>query len=136
MTTATRPLPVTDDPDTGEFFAAAASGRLAVRQCRECNNGIHPPTAHCPFCGSWKTEWRTASGKGTLYTWTTVHHQLHPGFPTPYTVVAVQLDDVPRVRLVGQIPGVPELKAGMPMEVFFESCDEGVTLPNWKPTSV
>jgi hypothetical protein len=45
----------------------------------------------------------------------------------------VQLDDVPRVRLVGQIPGVPELKAGMPMEVFFESGDEGVTLPNWKP---
>ena len=126
-------LPVTDDLDTGAFFAAARDGVLVVRQCLECGNGIHPPTAHCPFCGSWKTEWRSASGKGWLYTWTTVHHQLNPAFPAPYTVVAVQLEDIPRVRMVGHLPGAPQLNAGMPMEVFFEAAAEDVTLPQWRP---
>jgi uncharacterized OB-fold protein len=128
-------LPVTDDPDTGAFFAAAREGMLVVRQCQDCKSGIHPPIAHCPFCGSWNTAWQRASGKGRAYTWTTVQHQLHPAFPTPYTVVAVQLDDIPRVRLIGHLPGSPRLEAGMAMEVFFETDPDGITLPQWKPAA-
>ena len=71
------------------------------------------------------------SGRGRVYSWTTVEHQVHPAFPVPYTVVLIQLDDVP-ARLVGHLPGAPELVEGQPMEVWFETLDDGVVLPQWR----
>jgi uncharacterized OB-fold protein len=130
---APRPVPRTDDPDTAGFFAAAARGELAVCGCRDCNAVLHPPRAYCAACGSWSTDWRTVSGRGRLFSWTTVEHQSSRAFPPPYTVVLVDLDDAP-ARLVGCLPGRPELVADMPMEVWFEVVDdEGTTLPQWRP---
>src|SRR5262249_316724 len=74
------------------------------------------------------------SGRGHLYSWTTAEHQVHPGFPVPYTVVLVQLDDVP-ARFIGYLPGEPELREGQPMEVWFESLEDGVVLPQWRPVA-
>jgi uncharacterized OB-fold protein len=60
-------------------------------------------------------------------------HQIHPDFPAPYTLVIVELDDAPEVRLVGRLEGEPQLTPGMPMQVWFEKLGEGPTLPQWKP---
>lgn len=126
-------LPVTDDRETGPFFAAAAQGRLVYRACDDCQGAIHPPTAHCPHCGGWNTDWREAGGGGRLRSWTTVAHQIHPDFPAPYTVVVVELDETSDVRLVGRLDGEPDLQDGMPMQVWFETLAEGVTVPQWRP---
>ena len=126
--------PFTADRDTGPFFAAAAEGRLVYRACLDCGRGLNPPTAHCPHCGGWNTDWTTASGAGRLFSWTTVVRQIHPAFPTPYTVVVVELEDQPDVRRVGRLDGEPELTAGMPMEVWFEQLSDGAgALPQWRP---
>ncbi|MGH8997832.1 MAG: Zn-ribbon domain-containing OB-fold protein, partial [Acidimicrobiia bacterium] len=117
---AERPLPVVSDPDTGGFFAAARRGELAVAACRGCGAVLWLPKPYCADCGGWDTEWRVVSGEGRLYSWTTVEHQLHPAFPVPYTVVLVELDDAPGTRLVGYLPGSPELSAGIPMQAWFE----------------
>jgi hypothetical protein len=130
---AERLIPATQDRDTAGFFAAAAEGRLAIRVCLDCQHAIHPPMAHCPKCGSWNTDWRTSEGRGTLYSWTTVTHQIHPAYPTPYTVVVVSVDDAPGVRLIGSLPGAPALHAGQPMRVWFEILDQGVVIPQWAP---
>ena len=61
------------------------------------------------------------SGRGRLYSWTTVEHQVHPAYPVPYTIVLVELDDEPGVRLIGYLPGAPELTEGQPMQVWFET---------------
>src|SRR5882757_9202218 len=106
-----RMIPNTQDHDTAGFFAAAAEGRLVYRACGDCGRGLHPPTAHCPFCGGWNTGWRDAKGTGTLHSWTTVHQSVHPAYPAPYTLVLVALDDTPDVRLMGRIDGEPELAA-------------------------
>jgi len=127
--------PVITDKDTAGFFAAAAEHRLVVRSCEACGEAIHPPTAHCPACGSWNTGWRDVSGRGQLYSWTTVWHQVHPAYPVPYTITVVELQDVPGVRFVGRLSGEPQLKAGMPMSVFFETTGDGAVLPNWQLTS-
>jgi uncharacterized OB-fold protein len=127
-------LPFTHDRDTAGFFEAAAEGRLVYRACNDCDHALHPPTAHCPHCGGWNTAWRDAKGAGKLHTWTTVAHQIHPDFPAPYTLVVVELDEAPEVRLVGHLKGEPALEAGMPMEVWFESLGEGQpSLPQWRP---
>jgi hypothetical protein len=39
-------------------------------------------------------------------------HQIHPDYPAPYTLVVVELDDAPEVRLMGRLDGEPELSRG------------------------
>lgn len=129
---AARMLPATDDLDTGPFFAAASEGRLVIQRCIGCGTVLHVPRAHCHRCGGWETTWEEQSGRGRLYTWTAVTHQVHPAHPVPYTVVVVKLDDTD-VNLLGSVPGTPELRAGQAMQVWFEDLGEGVFLPNWRP---
>lgn len=133
MSAPARPLPMTDDRDTGGFWAAAADGRLVVRVCSSCTAVLHLPRAYCHRCGTWSEHWAEVAGRGRLYTWTTVEHQVHPAFPVPYTIVLVELDGLPGTRLVGYMEGAPELVPGQAMEVWFEQLDDGVALPQWRP---
>ena len=130
---AQRLLPVDDDIDTGGFFEAARRNELAIRMCNGCDAVLHMPRAYCHTCGSWEGRWQPVAGSGTVYSWTVVEHQVHPAYPVPYTVVLVELDDVPAARLVGYLPGAPELAAGQPMQVWFETVADGVVLPQWAP---
>jgi uncharacterized OB-fold protein len=123
--------PFTRDADTGGFFEAAANGRLALRECAACASFIHPPTTHCPKCGSWDTHWRTTAGTGRLHSWTTVTHQIHPAYPTPFTLVVVAVDDAPGVRLIGSLPGAPELHENQAMRAVFEALPGGSIIPQW-----
>jgi uncharacterized OB-fold protein len=128
----TSPLePVTDDVDTGPFFAAARQHRLVILHCAGCHAVLHMPRAYCHRCGSWDTHWDDMSGRAALYTWTAVTHQVHPAFPVPYTVVVVKLDDAD-VNLMGSLPGLPELRIGQAMEVWYQTVGDAV-VPNWRP---
>jgi uncharacterized protein len=135
MTTvpAARILPVTDDHDTGGFWAAAQAGQLVVRQCDRCHAVLHVPVAYCHHCGSWEGHWLPVAGTARLVSWTTAEHQVHPAYPVPYTVVLVELDDHPGVRFVGYLAGAPHLTDGQAMQVWFEHLDDGVVLPQWAP---
>ncbi|MGY1739424.1 MULTISPECIES: Zn-ribbon domain-containing OB-fold protein [unclassified Blastococcus] len=130
--TDARLSPVDDDLDTGPFFQAARRGELVVQRCDRCDAVLHVPRARCHTCGSWDTRWQPVSGRATLLTWTGVAHQVHPAYPPPYTVVLVELDDC-GAHLVGSVPGTPSLRAGQPMEVWFDELPDGVVLPNWRP---
>jgi uncharacterized OB-fold protein len=129
----TRLIPVDDDHDTAGFFAAAKEHRLVVRVCKTCDTTLHMPRDYCYVCRSFNGEWREASPTGSLFTWTIVEHGVHADYVAPYAVVLVQLDAPPGVRLVGNIPGRPELQMGMAMEVWWDEVGEGVTIPNWRP---
>jgi uncharacterized OB-fold protein len=132
--TPPRLVPETADHDTSGFFAAAAREELAICACAACGAILHLPRAYCARCGSWDTVWRTVSGQGRLYSWTTVEHQVHRSFPVPYTIILVELEDAPEARFVGYLPGRPDLTAGMPMRAWFEPVDEeGTRLPQWTP---
>ena len=128
---APRPVPVTDDHDTGPLFAAAARGELVVRVCR-CGVVSHLPVAYCRHCGGFDCEWTPVSGRATVHTWTRVTHQLHPAFPTPYTIVIVALEEHPQVHMFGHLAGTPEIAAGQPAAVVFEDLGSGVVIPQWR----
>ena len=132
-TGAVRPVPVTDDLDTGGFFDAAARGELAIKMCDGCGAVLHLPVAYCYRCGSWDTSWHVVSGRGSVYASTVVAHQVHPAYPVPYTLVLVELGDHPQARLVGQLPGRHDLAIGQAMEVWFDQVADDVVLPQWRP---
>ena len=122
-------LPVTDDRDSGPFFAAAREHKLVYRACTACGHGIHPPAPFCNLCGS-DGEWREASGHGIARASTIVTHQIHPDYPAPYTVVVVELADNADVRLLGYLPGSVEIAYCTPMRVEYLTIED-VVMPNW-----
>ena len=125
------PAPVTDDPDTGGFFSAAAEGHLVVRRCGDCGSDVHLPAAACTRCGSWNTSWVGVPPRGRVYSWTVVERQVEASFQVPYTLVIVELDAAAAVRLVGHLPGRPEIGLGTPLIADFERRGESV-LPRWR----
>lgn len=134
--TLPRQVPFEDDRDTGGFFAAARRRELAVCTCQACGATLHVPRGYCKHCGSFDVGWRVIAPTGTLYSWTVVEHQVHPAHPVPYTLVLVEPDEAPTARLVGSIPGRPQLVAGQAMEAWFEELDGGAVLPQWRPAPI
>lgn len=128
-------LPVTDDPDTAGLWHAAAEGRIAVKLCSECRRVLHPPRGHCSDCGSWRVEWADASTAGRLYASTIVEHQVHPAFPTPYTIFLIDVDKPHGLRLCGRANGRIHLAVGQIMEAWFEPLENGVAIPQWRPVA-
>ena len=104
-----------------------------MRSCSGCGADHHLPRSYCYHCGSFDLVWRDVAGRGTLYAWTVVVHPTHPAYEVPYTVVLVDLDEAPDVRLAGYLPGRPALAVGMPMEVWWDDVDGQAVLPNWRP---
>ena len=130
-----RPLPAPDD--VSRFFWEAAGGhRLMLQRCRSCAKFQYPPEVCCVHCQGESFELADTSGRGVIYSYAVVDRPLHTGFVDflPYTVVFVELDDQPALRIVANLVDVPDgtvLSCGMPVEVVFE--DRGaVTLPQFR----
>lgn len=125
-------LPVDFDRDAGPHFQAARTGQLLYRHCKSRGQGVHVPARFCGACGSNDTEWRESPGRGTVYSWATVVHQVnpaYPAYPAPHTIVVIALDDAPAVRLLGSLQGEVGLKAGQPMQAFFDEICSRTGLP-------
>ena len=87
-----------------------------------------PPGPVCPFCFSDRIQWREASGRGRISTWTVVHKAWFAAFAEdiPYNVVQVELDEGP--RLTANVVNVSNLRIGLPVEIVF-----GEPIPRFKP---
>lgn len=96
--------PVTDT-DGAPFWEYAARGELRVQACADCREPRFPPRPCCPHCQSFASEWRPTSGRGRIWSYVVPHPPLLPDYAAqaPYNVVVVELDDAPRVRLVGNL---------------------------------
>ena len=55
--------------DSGPFWEATREGRLLVQWCTACDRGVFYPRSFCPHCAAPGSalEWRTASGRATVY---------------------------------------------------------------------
>ena len=126
---AQRPLPEIT-PLTAPFWSAARERRLEIQRCDDCGTFRFPPEAGCYACGSMQSTWTPVSGRATLYSWTVAHPPLLPFFAerAPWPVVAVQLEEGPRmVTNVVDVP-VEAYAAGLPLQVDFEDEDDEITL--------
>ena len=65
-------------PESAPFWAAAAEGRLLLKRCGACGETHFYPRAHCPFCGSDRTDWVVATGRGSVYSFSIVRAAAKP----------------------------------------------------------
>jgi len=116
------------------------SGELAVQQCSSCGALQHPPEEICHACGSMAFTSRRVAPSGTVYSYTVAHHPVHSALDAfvPYATVLVSLDEVPEIRVVGNLLDVPveEISIGLPVVATWEerTADDGavIRLPQWR----
>jgi uncharacterized protein len=132
MTTTNKPLPLIDQ-FSQPFWEATKDKRFILHHCRSCGRYYFPATV-CYGCDNPDMEWSEASGRGTVYSWTTFYQAYHPAFKDdlPYAVVLVKLEEGP--FFLSNVTGssVDDLRVGMPVEIEFESVNSDVVLPKFK----
>ncbi|HTY18073.1 MAG TPA: OB-fold domain-containing protein [Myxococcota bacterium] len=134
----TKPFRVLPQVGAGNehFWTGGAQGELRLLRCAACRHWIHPPAPICPRCLSRDVRPEAASGRARLATYTVNHQPWIPGFPPPYVIAIVELEEQPGLRLTTNVVdcAVPELRIGMPLRVVFEQHDD-VWIPLFAPTA-
>ena len=130
MTTArVRTIPAPPiNPETQEFWDAAARGTLLLKRCVACGEPHYYPRASCPFCGSDRTEWTEASGRGTVYAYSVFRRA-----PIPYAIAYVTLAEGPTVMTNIVDCDLDAIRIGQPVRVTFKPTDGGPPVPMFAP---
>ena len=124
-------------PESSAFWTGGEHGQLLIYRCRVCGRFFHPPTPVCYRCRSQDVGPEAVSGRAKVAGFTVTHHQWFEGFPPPYVIAVVELDDEPDVRLTTNIVDCPiaAVRVGLAVEVFFEH-REDVWIPLFRPVGV
>lgn len=121
--------------DNGWWWEAIDAGQLRIQACNDCGALRHPPRPACAECQSLNWGSIESSGKGTIHSYTVVHHPPVPGYELPIPVGLVDLEE--GTRIVANLAGCSpeELHIGMPVQCRVEDADETVKLPFFYPAS-
>lgn len=116
------------NPETKPFWDAAAAGKLLIKRCTACGEPHYYPRAICPFCGSDRTEWTEASGRGTIYSYSVFRRA-----PIPYAIAYVTLDE--GISMMTNIVDrdLNAIRIGQPVRVTFKPTDGGPPVPMFVP---
>jgi hypothetical protein len=128
-----KPVPETQ-PWSEKFWEGAKQGKLLIQFCNDCSTYIFYPRKFCPECWSGNLDWKEASGKAKIYTFSTAYSMVEPKFMDglPYTIAYVDLDEGVRMmtRIVECRP--EDITFGMEVEVVFHE-QNGFFLPYFRP---
>lgn len=135
MSEYSRPLP-RPSAATRPFWEGCREGVLRVPWCRDCGRPHFYPRSLCPHCLGTDLEWRVTSGRGRVWTHSTVRLSFWgKAFDDslPYVVAMIELEEGVRIlsNVVGCAPG--DVRIGMPVAVTFDPVTAGVTLPRFRP---
>jgi uncharacterized protein len=91
---------------------------LVGEECPHCQFKLFPPRDICPECGGEAKEPYTFSGKGEIYSFTTMY-DVPAGYEdnAPYTVALVKLEEGPVVTAQLTDLGEENPEIGMPVEM-------------------
>ena len=129
-----KPLPRIDD-DTRAYWAGLARGALLLQHCLDCGSIQFYQRALCGRCLSARVEHRPASGRGIIYSFSTVHRAPSVEFKedVPYTVVLVELAEGP--RMISTLVDTPPeaVRIGQAVEIVYEPATPEIALPRFRP---
>jgi len=113
--------------ETEAFWNAARERRFVVPTCGACGKAHWYPRAVCPFCGSDKIEWREASGRGTIYTYSVMRRAKEP-----YAIAYVALAEGPTMLTNIADCDFDALAIGQPVGVVFVETQDGPPVPMFR----
>jgi uncharacterized OB-fold protein len=97
---------------------------LLIPVCTTCKRAHWYPRAICPFCASDKVDWREASGKGTIYTFSIMRR-----VKEPYVIAHVTLAEGPTMLTNIVACDVDDVRIGQTVTVVFQDSDDGPPVP-------
>jgi len=110
------------------FFNAARAGRFMIPVCSACGKAHWYPRAICPFCAGDQVEWREASGKGTIYTFSFMRR-----VKEPYVIAHVTLAEGPTMLTNIVDCDFDTVRIGQSVAVVFKETENGPPVPMFKP---
>jgi uncharacterized OB-fold protein len=132
------------------YFHYCAAHDFRLQACTACRLIRYPPGTACPWCACPQSEWVAVEGRGTVHSYTQVHHAIQPAFKAvaPYLVLLVELDTQrgkptahEAMRIVGNLTDPeanladPELiravGIGTRVRMVFRDIAPGLSLPQW-----
>jgi uncharacterized OB-fold protein len=145
------PLEINDlDHENLEYFAYCAKHDFRLQRCCSCHLMRYPPATACPWCAEEKSEWVAVEGRGTVHSYTEIHHAIQPAFKkhTPYLVLLVELDTQSGkptkeegLRVIGNLAmpdgtlasrqDVERVGIGSRVRMVFTDVAPGLSLPQW-----
>lgn len=104
---AARPVVAEAAAAEGYWQRTRALG-FALPRCAACGKFHFYPRRDCPSCGSDQVAPATASGRGTIYSYSVVYRAPSPAFAAqvPYVIAIVATDEGPHLmtRIIGMAP--------------------------------
>jgi uncharacterized OB-fold protein len=81
------------------YWEAANEERFVLQQCADCETYLYYPRAVCTNCFGTDLSWETASGQGSILTYTVVSQSPVAVYEdrTPYVLAIVELADGPQM---------------------------------------
>jgi uncharacterized OB-fold protein len=116
-------------PETVHFWQSLSEGRFLLRYCASCGRPHWYPRAVCPFCSSADTEWREASGRGIIYSYSIMRRA-----KTPYAIAFVTLDEGPTLMTNIVDCDFDSIKIGQKVELAIKKREDGLPLHMFKPS--
>jgi len=121
------PSPIANT-ETQAFWDAARTGRFVLPTCTACRKAHWYPRAVCPFCADGTIEWRDASGRGTIYTYSVMRRAKEP-----YVIAYVTLAEGPTMMTNIVDCNFDALRIGQPVNVVFKETENGPPVPMFRP---
>lgn len=120
--------------DNKWWWDQAAEGVLAIQRCQSCQSLRHPPRPMCDQCQSQEWDFISASGKGTVCSFTVLHHPKFPGYDYPLIIVLVELAE--GTRITSQLTDCEsnDVDFDMPVEMVMQRDADGFQLPYFRPS--
>jgi len=143
---------VVDENDRENYAFFGWCGKHELRLQRWNSNGLlsYPPSTACPWDGTAEFEWSVVEARGTVMSYSEVHHPLLPAFRdlVPYLILLVELDEqrgLPSeheaLRVLANLVTTdvelapPELVKrvgiGTRVRMVFADVGDGFALPQW-----
>ncbi len=125
-----KPQPVAT-PETQPFWDACNRRELVYQRCRGCGAVQFYPRAHCARCHTTDLAWETASGQGTIYSFTVVHRAPTAAFKPEVPYILALVDMAEGFRMMVNLPGTPpeQVAIGQPIRIVFQPTESGQLLP-------
>jgi uncharacterized OB-fold protein/acyl dehydratase len=119
--------------DNAWWWQLVDRGVLPIQKCNGCGKLHHPPRPMCDRCRSTDMGHQAASGRGTVHTYTVIHHPQFPGYDFPIVAALIDLEEGTRIvsNVVECAPG--DVHVGMAVQGFIHEGDDGMKLPVFRP---